>query len=227
MHNTVTVRSSISLRATLFAVAAALSSLGVAASDAVWVSTSTKAFSPGKTVMTLAMQPEAAAGTPVSISVGLKLRNSAELDHYLATLGRPGTRTLSHQEVLDRFAPTRAQAEAVAAHLRQAGFTRVTIAPNRLLVQAQGSAASVKTAFHTTLKTTRVNGKVALFNSGDALVPASLSSSVMGVLGLQTVHTLRTHHQVLGSLHALTAQVHRLDQVAGGEPAGRSPPSGD
>lgn len=177
-----------------------LASMPAHGADAGWVSTATKAFSAGRSARTLAVQADAPAGTAVSIAVGLKSRDAVGLDSYIATLGRPGAKPLTSRDVVNRFAPTREQAEAVAAHLRSAGFVNVRIAPNRLLVTADGSAATVRTAFRTALKTTVVNGESRLFNASDAQVPAALGNTVLGVLGLQTAHTMKTHSRSLGKV---------------------------
>ncbi len=206
MHNTDKSLPFFRGRLLVGTVASAVFSMGAHAADSGWVTTHTKAFSPGKTVQTLAFQTEAAAGTPVSITVGLNLRDAAGLDRYLATLGSAGVKPLSHAEVVARFSPTRAQAEAVAAYLRQSGFTRVVISDNRLLIHAQGSAGSVKTAFRTGIKTTVINGVNAIYNTADVQVPAALATTVSGVLGLQTVHTLHTHHKVLAPVATETAK---------------------
>lgn len=170
-----------------------------------WTATDTQAFVPamlaprvGATAATLAFQQrlrtaaasatDVEASTPVSVTVALKLRNEAELDAH----NRSGAAPLSAAEVLARFAPTQAQVAAVVAHLRTAGFTDIEVAPNRLLITANGSAAAVQTAFHTRLAQFTFDNRAVFANTSAAQVPSALGGTVASVLGLQSVVRPRT-----------------------------------
>src|SRR5581483_3476784 len=74
---------------------------------------------------------------PMHVVVTLKLRNEQQLDSYLA---KPGFKPLTSEQFNAQYAPTAEQAQAVANYLTKAGFTNVKIAPNRALVEADGSA---------------------------------------------------------------------------------------
>ena len=141
-----------------------------------------------------------AAGEPVHVAVSLLVRNKSEFDALVREVARPGSpaygRVLSSAQFLDRYAPTDAQAQAVAAHLRSAGFSNVEIAPNRLLISADGSAGSVRNAFRTALgRFERSDGRSGIVNTEDVQVPAALGGIVQSVLGLQTLEEFHTLSQ--------------------------------
>jgi len=164
-----------------------------AASTEAWVATSTKAHDPRAAVHVAPLK----AGEQVDIVVSLKLRNKAELDSLTSKLmtGAAGARPLTSAEFLAKHAPTEADAQAVVAYLRAQGFTNIDVAPNRLLVSATGTANAIRSAFKADLHEYNVNGRRAYANVTDALIPQHLSSSVLGVIGLQNVHMMHTHAQ--------------------------------
>ena len=168
---------------------------GQAATTEAWVATSTKAHDPRAAVHVAPLK----AGEQVDIVVSLKLRNKAELDSLTSRLmtGAAGARPLTSAEFLARHAPTEADAQAVVAYLRAQGFTNIDVAPNRLLVSATGTAQAIRGAFKADLHEYNVNGRRAYANVTDALIPSHLSSSVLGVIGLQNVHMMHTHAQRL------------------------------
>jgi xanthomonalisin len=122
---------------------------------------------------------------PLHVAVSLKLRNEAQLQAFIANPDHP---ELTPEQFTAQYGPSEADANAVAAWLRQHGFSNVTISPNRLLVSASASAAIVQSAFHTNMMRVRTHdGRNAYANSSDAAIPVSLHG-VSGVVGLQTVH---------------------------------------
>ncbi|HJP99010.1 MAG TPA: S53 family peptidase [Rhodanobacteraceae bacterium] len=119
------------------------------------------------------------------VSVSLELRNEAQLQAFIA---KPDHPDLTPAQFLAQYGPSEANANAIATWLKQQGFSDVTISPNRLLVSASASAATVQSAFHTNLMRVRTHdGRNAYANSSDASIPVALHG-VSGVLGLQTVH---------------------------------------
>ena len=137
---------------------------------------------------------------PIHIEVSLRLRNTAALDSFIQSAGRPGTsasRVMSTEQFTAQHAPTAEQAQAVVDFLNQSGFRNVNVAPNRLLVSADGTADIVQTAFQTTLaRVQTADGRDAFANTDDVRVPANLQNIVLAVLGLQTVHQAHTFARV-------------------------------
>ncbi len=115
----------------------------------------------------------------ITVRLGLQMRNGAQLRSFIASGGvmSPGTFQSS-------YAPTPAQAAAVTQYLRTERFTGITVDPNNMLVSATGSAAVVSKAFDTTIHAFTQNGKSVYANTTPAYVPASLSGTVLAVLGL-------------------------------------------
>jgi len=173
-----------------------------------WVSTRTKAFlhqvqvpgSTGAVVTADAVATEMAQGEQVHVVLSLNLRNEPQLDKFLEDQHTPGSAAfgsfLTPAQFTTLYAPTQAQVDKVIAHLRQAGFTGIEAAPNRLLVSANGTAATVQQAFNTTLKHFTYQGRRVYANSAVAQVPPALGTIVNAVLGLQNVALNHTHHKI-------------------------------
>ena len=175
-----------------------------AATSEAWVATSTKAHDPRAALHVAPLK----AGEQVDIVVSLKLRNKAELDSLTAKLmaGTPGVKPLTSAEFMAKHAPTAAQAQEVVAYLRGQGFSNIEVAANNLLVSATGGAGVIRNAFKADLHEYNVNGRRAYANVTDALIPSHLSSTVLGVVGLQNVHLMHTHAQRMTAPDAATPQ---------------------
>jgi len=175
-----------------------------AATAEAWVATSTKAHDPRAAVHVAPLK----AGEQVNIVVSLKLRNKTDLDALTAKLmsGAAGVKPVTSAEFMSRFAPTAAQAADVVKYLREQGFSNIEVAPNNLLVTATGGAGNIRNAFKADLHEYNVNGRRAYANVTDALVPEHLSGTVLGVVGLQTVHLMHTHAQRMTAPAAVTPQ---------------------
>ncbi|WP_321819207.1 MULTISPECIES: S53 family peptidase [unclassified Burkholderia] len=187
--------------------AAAAASFGMASVHAApaagWTETRTKGFLPlvqqgesSSTAAAAAAATEMAPGESVDIVLGLNLRNEAQLDQYLHDLHTPGSphykQFLAPAQFAAQYAPTDQQVASVVAHLRQAGFVNIVVAPNRLLVSASGTAATIKSAFRTTLKRFTRNGRSVYANTDAAQVPNAIGGIVGAVLGLQNVELMHT-----------------------------------
>jgi len=123
----------------------------------------------------------------VEVSAVLPLRHSTQINRLIES------RTiLSAAEARARFSPSAATARAVARYLRSQGFTRVSIARDRLLVTGYGTVAQAQRAFDTRIDSYRLHGQVVYANTAPASVPAALSGEVKAVLGLSDV-PLPTH----------------------------------
>lgn len=163
--------------------------------------------------MTKSEAPEIREGThmgvmgdynQVHVAVSLKLQNRAALDQLTSQIMAGRAAPLSAADFQQRFAPSADQVQAVVAHLRQAGFTNIEIAPNKLLVTADGTHAAVKSAFKTELHFYSVGQRTAYANTSPAQIPSELSDKILAVHGLQTVHL---HHKTLVRPNATTQTV--------------------
>jgi pseudomonalisin/xanthomonalisin len=158
-----------------------------------WVPTSTFAHPLGSL---LGSKDTLASGEAVHVVVALKMRDEAALDSFLASQKIAGSpaydQAMTPAQFTANFAPTEAQAQLVADHLRASGFRNIEIAPNRLLISADGTAGTVQSAFQTALGHVQVGSRNAIANLSDVKVPAQLDGIVGSVLGLQTADVFHT-----------------------------------
>ena len=123
------------------------------ANSQTWVSTATKALVP-----TLNNGHEVGAlpsSTPLHFVVGLKVQNGAEIQPTLRRMLTPsdplyGT-SLTVDQFVEHYTPTAAQLEAVENYLTSFGFKNLAVAENRLVIEADGTAAEAEAAFNTRL----------------------------------------------------------------------------
>lgn len=131
------------------------------------------------------------------VEVALKLRNERDLDQFIADIhdrnsGRFG-QSMSQEEFMTNHAPTQAHVDAVITHLKSAGYKNISVAPNRLLIGADGTVATAKRAFQTDIRHVRIEGRTdAYANVNSARVPAHLNNIVLSVLGMQNVSVVHT-----------------------------------
>lgn len=194
-------------------VSAAFFSIAAQATTLNWQSTNTLAHPVQSLIPQAQDSGEVAAGQSVHIAVALKVRNKAQLDTLTQSILQGGSKHyLSKTEFLDRFSPTEAQAQTVVKHLQANGFRNIKVAPNRLLITADGSAATVKAGFQTSLHRYNINGRQAFANVANAQVPSQLADIVLAVHGLQNVHQFHT------ALRHPTPQAFKTASVSGHSP---------
>ena len=140
-----------------------------------WANTATQAF----TLANAADQGALPASQPLTVRLGLQLHNVPQLQSAIAA-----GQTIAPAQFAAAYGPTAAEVQQVTSYLQSQGLTGVTVAPNRLLVSATGSAAQVATAFDTTLHAFSQNGARVFANTTPAYVPAALDGTVVAVLGL-------------------------------------------
>jgi subtilase family serine protease len=132
-----------------------------------------------------------ATNTPMQISVALKLPNAAAVQSLLRAQNTPGSpqyRTVvTPAQFNAQYAPSAASVGAVTQYLANRGFTNIQVAPNRLFVTAQGTAALVQSAFNTKLERFSQRGQAIFANTKPAQVPVTLNGIVLSVLGLNNV----------------------------------------
>ena len=155
-----------------------------------WASTATQAY-PVATLSNATSLGALPASTSMHIVVGLQEQNPDQVQPTLRAMLTPGNAlygtSLTVQQFVTQFGATSAQVQAVEDYLTSAGFTNVTAAPNQLLVEADGTAGIVETAFNVSLAQYSVNGATVYANTSPAQVPQSLSGTVLAVLGLNNI----------------------------------------
>jgi len=130
-----------------------------------------------------------AASAVTSATVYLNGQDPAGLAAYAQAVSTPGTaefgKFLSAQQAAAKYLATPAQIKSVQDWLTGAGL-KVT-GTTKHAVTVSGNASAIKRAFGTTLHNYKVGGKTLHAPTGNAVVPASVSSAVLGVSGLASV----------------------------------------
>jgi subtilase family serine protease len=123
----------------------------------------------------------------MSVEVVLQPGNEAGLSSLLHALYTPGSADYGHWlaagQFDSEFAPSQAAVHAMTAYLQGKGLT-VQATSTPFLLRAIGSSARVDAAFATTIDKYRNARGTFYSNASPASMPASLASSVLGVVGL-------------------------------------------
>src|ERR1700735_2360660 len=160
-----------------------------------WVSTATEAY-PAQYVPNHALTGPLPPSTTMHIAVGLQEQNESQVQPTLKRMITPGDSLFGTSITVDQFAAqfgaTSTQVQAVTTYLTNSGLTNVTVAPNNLIIEADGTAGEVEEAFNTSLSQYSLNGVTVFANTTAAQVPSSLSGIVVAVLGLNNIAQLHT-----------------------------------
>jgi pseudomonalisin len=140
-----------------------------------WAATATQ----GVTVLNAAALGPLDANKTITVRVALQAHNPADLAKAVSSGQR-----FTDAQLMSQFAPTSDEVTQVTAYLQSKGLTNIAVAPNHLLVSADGTVAQVQTAFNTSLTSFSLSGKNVFANTTPALVPQSLGGIVLAVLGL-------------------------------------------
>ena len=141
-------------------------------------------------------QAGAFTAAKMSVEVALAPRDGAGLSAELKAVYTEGSgqydRFLGKGQFDARYAPTTATSNAVAAYLRSQGLT-VSSTDSPFLLQVSGSSAKITAAFHTNLRNYIDRKGVRYFsNSAAVRLPASIASTVSGVVGLTNTVRLQS-----------------------------------
>ncbi|HET6726050.1 MAG TPA: S53 family peptidase [Gammaproteobacteria bacterium] len=136
----------------------------------------------------------------MNIAVGLKLRNTDELQQFLQQVQDPSSAQYHHfltpEEFTERFGPTQAEADAVVRFLTSHGIHVKGVSPNRLLVRARGQTSVIEHAFGIAINDYRHGNRHFFAPSADPVLPAAIVGGVQSVIGLTDAAQLRPHHRV-------------------------------
>ncbi|MCX4747722.1 protease pro-enzyme activation domain-containing protein [Kitasatospora sp. NBC_01287] len=141
-------------------------------------------------------QGDVPAAQQLSVAVSLKLRNTADLDKFLADVANPASANYGHYltpaEFTARYAPTQADVDHVVAFLKSQGLT-ASVSANRQVIDAKGSNAQIAQAFgtHESAYYDASDAKQFFANDNAASLPADVAAIVDGVSGLNN-KTVRT-----------------------------------
>ena len=197
-----TLRRGIRLLVIILTVAGSLSAAttALAAGGAAAPATKSMAQIPGSYLPTNATKTGQMSTSQMSVEVVLQPGSKAGLNSLLSALYTPGSADYGHWlaagQFDSRFAPSRATVQAMTAYLQGEGLTvQPTLTP--FLLRAIGSSARIDAAFATTIDNYRNVKGVKFFSNATPLsVPASLASSVLGVVGLTNTVRLQPSYQL-------------------------------
>ncbi len=135
------------------------------------------------------------------LSIGLQLRNSAELDRLLNAIYDPRSAQYHHYLTPAAFnmlfAPTPDQVRQVVSFLQSQGFTVTTVAANNQLIDATGSIAQAQYAFNTRINNYRLGSRTFYANATAPSLPASLTSLITSIGGLDNSLHYQPHYRRL------------------------------
>ncbi|MFC1416375.1 S53 family peptidase [Streptacidiphilus cavernicola] len=127
-----------------------------------------------------------AAGAVTTATVYLNAQDPAALAAYAKAVSSPGNASygkfLTAAQAKSKFLATPAQVKAVQAWLTGAGLKIGSTSQHAITVS--GNTAAIKRAFGTSLHSYKVKGATVHAPSANAVIPASVASSVLGVVGL-------------------------------------------
>ena len=93
-------------------------------------------------------------------------------------------RWLTAAEIGSNFGPAEEDIDTVTGWLKSQGFQVNSVHPNGMTIDFSGTAAQVRTAFHTEIHQLHVNGAEHIANMSDPMIPDALSPVVEGVVSM-------------------------------------------
>src|SRR5208282_2454050 len=124
----------------------------------------------------------------LSLAISLPLRNEAELDKLLQEIYDPQSPNYHHYlsvaEFASRFGPAESDYVAVLNFARANGLDIVDIAANRMVLDVEGPAANIESAFHVTMNVYQHPTEGRTFYAPDREPTADLDATLLHVSGL-------------------------------------------
>ncbi|RKU01408.1 peptidase S53 [Burkholderia sp. Nafp2/4-1b] len=138
------------------------------------------------------------ATAPVHVVLVLKPNDEAGLNRFVQDARTPGSASfgavLTSAQIAARYAPTADQVATVTTYLQNKGFTKIQVADNNMIVEADAPAGVISGVFQTTLvPVAMADGSRAHINTAPETMPNALGGVVRSVLGLDTATRLHPH----------------------------------
>jgi len=137
----------------------------------------------------------------VDLALTLPLRNQAQLDALLVRLYDPNDplyrQYLTPEQFTAQFGPTQADYDAMIAYAQSQGLTVTQTHPNRLVLDVNGPASKVETAFGVKFKLYKSpTGKLFRAPNADPVLPTNIANRLMGISGLDNAAVRHPHYRV-------------------------------
>jgi len=160
--------------------------------------------------VTPAHQNPTAVDLSTSLHISIVLRRDpaveAALDQLLADQQNPAS-PLYHQWITPEqlgalYGPTQSDLDAITSWATSQGLTIASIQPNRVIVELNGTLASLSNAFHTSFAYFNFGNESRLSATTDPAIPAAFGAVVQSIHGLTETHL---QPQSRFSLHSFPA----------------------
>src|SRR2546430_12186288 len=140
----------------------------------------------GKYTSNSKMLARTAANQPLSLAIGLNLRNQADLASYIKQITTPQSPLYHHYLNAATFAalyaPLPSSEAPVIDYLRSEGFTITATYPDHLLVDAYGTVAQAEQAFQVQINNYQAkSGQYFFANAASPSLPVSVAPFVASV----------------------------------------------
>jgi len=140
------------------------------------------------------------AAAEVRFSIGMQLKNRSGAIQFEQAVSEPSSSEyrdfLTARKWERRFAPRRSAVAEVSEWLRSQGITVTAVTPDRMTIEAEGSAAAVEQAFGAKLGQYRRGAAEVRLASGSLTVPSSIAPLISGIIGVN--QQLATHDSLTG-----------------------------
>ncbi|HAE84217.1 MAG TPA: peptidase S53 [Ktedonobacter sp.] len=150
------------------------------------------------------------ANQPISLAIGLNLRNQADLTSYLTQISTPQSPLYHHYLNAATFAalyaPLPSSEAVITDYLRSQGFTITATYPNHLIVDARGTIGQAENIFQVQINNYQgQSGQYFFANAAAPSLPVSVASFVSSVAGLDNLVQYHRKAPTNGKAHpALT-----------------------
>jgi hypothetical protein len=123
-----------------------------------------------------------------------------QFDAYIHALTNPSSPYFHHwltpAQIGTMFGPAQADIDQVKQWLQGQGLKVTAVSPTGMMIHFSGSAASVGSAFHTSMHNYRVNGETHFANASVQQIPAALAPVVVGAASLSNFFPKPQHVDV-------------------------------
>src|SRR5260370_913387 len=158
-------------------------------------------------------QPVANTATnqKISLSIGLNLRNQANLTSYLQQITSPSSplyrRYLNPASFAALYGPLPQSEAAVVDYLRSQGFTITGTYAHHLVVDAVGTVAQAEQTFQVQINNYRsASGHIVFANANTPSLPISIAPLISSVSGLADTVQYQRHPLISYASDTLTEQ---------------------
>lgn len=151
-----------------------------------------------------------ASDSPLTIAVGMKLRNPDQLADLIKRIHDPGDPLYGHYLTSEQFdstyAPTADDVNQVSQYLTDRGLSVTRVLPGRMVIDVQGRSADIENAFQLEMhEYLTPSGRVGHAPSVDPIVSDAIQPKLSGITGLSTL--ARPHHHARQKPSKVTAHI--------------------